>query len=97
MALDNLLWLGPEDVLGLGPQTEGVVARYQIDGQGIDLLLITFPSASQAAEAHSRLEGAALENLAATDVRDSTLGATFGQVAGETARDLIDKAMATLP
>jgi hypothetical protein len=54
MALDNLLWLGPDDVLGLGADTQGVVAHYDLDaasevgGAGVDLLLVAYPDAGRA-------------------------------------------------
>jgi len=96
MALDNLLWLGPEDMLGLGTDTEGVLAHYEIDGQGMDLMLVAFPDAPRAEAAHSGLRGTGLENLVAADVKGSTLGAVFCPVDKGQAKELLDKAMTAL-
>jgi hypothetical protein len=97
IALDNLLWLGADDVLGLGADTAGLVAHYQVDGQGIDLMLVAFPDPVRASEARAGLEGAGLEELLATDVVDDTLGAVFGPPGLDVAAELLGKAMAALP
>jgi hypothetical protein len=95
MALDNLLWLGSEDVLGLGADTEGVVAQYERDGQGIDLLLVAFPDTPRAQQARAGLEGAGLETLLVTDARGSRLGAAFGPAdVYATAQALLEHALA---
>jgi hypothetical protein len=95
MALDNLLWLGSDDVLGLGADTEGVVARYERDGQGMDLLIVAFPDAQRAVQARAGLEGAGLETLAASGVVGRTLGAVFGLDAPQAAaRALLEQALA---
>jgi hypothetical protein len=94
MALDNLLWLGSDDVLGLGPDVEGLVAHYARDGQDVDLLLVTFPDAQRAAQALARLENASLDTLAVADAQDKTLGAAFGAAASEAvARTLLQQAL----
>ena len=97
MALDNLLWLGNEDVLGLGEDTQGIVARYEREGQGIDLLLVAYPDAQRAQQARAGLEGAGLETLIAVDVVGSTLGAAFGPAALGTAaaQALLEQVLAT--
>jgi hypothetical protein len=97
MALDNVLWLGSEDVLGLDRDTEGVVARYARGGQDMDLLLVTFPSASQARQAHDALLGAGVEELAAAGVQDKTVGAVFCPACQDEAQALLDQALAALP
>jgi uroporphyrinogen-III synthase len=96
MALDNLLWLGTEDVIGLGPDTEGALARYEINGQGVDLMLVTFSNAQQAQAALSGLRDAGIEGLLVADVMDDTLAAVIGQVDEERARELIDRALGAL-
>ena len=95
MALDNLLWLGSEDVMGLGPDTQGVVARYDLDGQGIDLLLVAFPDADRAEQARLGLEGAELD-LVALESSDNVLGAAIGQADAETGRALLEQALAAM-
>lgn len=97
MALDNLLWLGAEDVLGLGPDVEGALARYGIDGRDADLVLVAYPDRGRAGTALSGLREADLEDLVLAEVREGTLGAVFGQVDEGTAAALLEKALAALP
>jgi hypothetical protein len=94
MALDNLLWIGSEDVLGLDADTEGVLARYEIGGQQVDLMLVAFPDSPRAQAAQSGLEGAEVENLAETDVRENVFGAAFSTSGQGAAKDLLARAMA---
>ena len=93
MALDNLLWIGAEDLLGLGADVQGIVARYQVEGQAVDLLLISFPDRGRAQAAAAGLAGARLENLIDTAVSGVNVGAVFGSDAG---RSLLDAAMENL-
>jgi len=121
VALDKLLWMGSEDVLGLGTDTDGVLAHYETDGQRFDLILIAFPTAARAQAARSGLIRAGIEDLMTTGIKGRMLGAVFGQVdeetatepgcacssdeiplmfgklPEETAKELLDKAMAALP
>ena len=95
MALDNLLWLGSDDVLGLGADVEGLVARYERDGQAMDLLLVAFPDAQRAEQARAGLEGAGLDTLAVTDRKGRTLGAVFDSAApGAATQALLEQALA---
>ena len=89
LALDNLLWLGTDDLLGLGPDVEGVVARYEIEGQVTDLLLVSSPDAARAERAQAALEVSQVEGLVATRLSDRLLGAVFGSLPAEAAEDLL--------
>lgn len=93
LALDNLLWLGPDDLLGLGSDVEGVVARYEIEGQSADLLLVSFPNAARAERAQAGLQGGGVEGLVVAGQRDGMLGAVFGTLPKEAARALLEEAM----
>ena len=56
LGLDNIHYVSKENILNLGPETEGVVAEYQIDGVSFQLFVIEYPSldlASSAFEAYS--------------------------------------------
>jgi hypothetical protein len=94
MALDNFLWLGSEDVLGLGSDVEGVLAEYKIDDQHAVLVVIAFPDAARAQQALSGIERAGVEDLEIAKVRGSTLGAVFGQPGADTAAALLEQALA---
>jgi hypothetical protein len=93
VALDNLLWLGTEDLLSLGPDVAGVVARYQIEGQDADLLLVAYPDAERAAQAQAALEGGGVERLVATGIGERVLAVAFGPLSAETAEALLTEAL----
>jgi len=96
MALENFLWLGTENVLGLGPETEGILAEYTLEGQPATLLIVTFPQAGQALDAQSGLERAGVEDLVLTLVQGDAVGAIFGQLAPEIPATVLDQALAAL-
>jgi hypothetical protein len=93
MALENFLWLGAANVLGLGPDVEGTLADYALDGQTASLLLVAFPDAKRAQDALTGLEGAEVDDLVAAIVQGNAMGAVFGQVDGEVATSLLDQAL----
>jgi hypothetical protein len=78
---------------------EGLVARYQRDGQPVDLLLVVYPDAQRAGQGRAGLQGAGLENLIAVDVAGTRLGAVLGAGPGaagaaiDTAQALLEEAL----
>jgi hypothetical protein len=96
MALDNFLWLGTANVLGLGPDVEGALAEYVLDEQAASLLLVVFPDSKRAQDAQTGLEGAGTGNLVATAVQENALGAVLGQVDVESAISLLEKALGAI-
>jgi Family of unknown function (DUF6599) len=96
MALDNLLWLGAQDPLALGPDVEGIIAGYDLAGQPVELVLIAYPDKSRAQLAQSGLQAAAVENLIAVELKGTTVGAVFGSPDIIGAADLLAQTMSTL-
>lgn len=80
ISIQNDLWLGGENLLGLGAETDGVLAQYEIDGVVTHLLLIEYPEAESASAALEALEGGEIEGLVAASAEDNVLGAVFGEV-----------------
>jgi hypothetical protein len=93
MALEQHLWLGAENVLGLGPDVEGVLAAYTLSGGRVTLLLVLYPDAGRAEDARARLQGDEIGELVAVQVADRALGAVFGPVDAQAAMALIDRAL----
>jgi hypothetical protein len=85
LSIDSELWLGTENVLGLSPETEGLLVRLPVEGARAHLLLVHYPDAAAAAAARGALEAAGVESLVATRERDDLLGAVFGEVSPEEA------------
>jgi hypothetical protein len=93
IALDNLLWLGTDDLLDLGPDVEGVVAHYEIQGEAGDLLLVAYPDVTRAERAEAALEAGEVEGLVATGLHGRTLGGVFGSLPDQAAEQLLLKAI----
>jgi hypothetical protein len=87
ISIQDELWLGGENLLGLSPGTEGILARYDMDGQPkesgtpqtVRLLLVQYPNVQAAAAGLTALQAGGVEGLIAADVRGELLGAVFGQ------------------
>jgi hypothetical protein len=95
IALDNLLWLGAQDPLGLGADVEGIIARYDVAGQPVDLILVAYPTDSRAQRAQTGLQAAGVDSLVAAEVKGTTLGAVFGSTDADGAAALLAQAMST--
>ena len=96
LSLDNLLWLGEENILNLSEQTDAALAVYAYgDAQG-QLLVVEYPDAATAEAAHAALEGSGLENLSATSQSAQYLVAVFEAPDQAIAQELVQKALANL-
>jgi hypothetical protein len=93
LSIQNEIWLGGENILGLSPETDGVLGRYEIDGQAGRLLLVAFPGAEAASAALAALQESEVEGLVAADASGNLLGAFFGQVDEMTAGALLEEAI----
>jgi hypothetical protein len=78
ISIENDLWLGGENLLGLGPETDGVLARYQIGDAPVHLLLIDYPDAASASSGLEALECGEVEGLVAAGAQGCVLAAVFG-------------------
>ena len=93
LSIQNEVWLGGENVLGLSPDTDGVLARYEIDGATVHLLLVEYPDVAAASAAVEALERGGIERLVTAGTRDRLLGAVFGEVDEAAASALLEKAL----
>ena len=86
--------LGGNNILGLGPKTNGVVARYTLDGAPARLMLIQYPDPSGASAGLQALNKAPDLGLLAANEKGATLGAVFGQASQTAATTLLQSALA---
>jgi hypothetical protein len=93
ISIQDMLWLGGENLLGLGRETDGVLAQYDLGGATAQLLLVQYPNAEAAAAGLAALEGISDSGLVIADARDDLLGAVFGEVGEEAASALLAEAM----
>jgi hypothetical protein len=96
LSLDNLLWLGDENILDLSEQTDAVLAVYTYDDTKAQLLVVEYADATTAEAAHAALEGSDLENLSAVGQSARYLVAVFEMPDQALARELLQKALSNL-
>ena len=93
ISLQSYLWLGGENLLGLGPETEGVWARYDLEQGPAHLLVIRYPDADAADGGLEALQSGPLDNLVQAGTHGSLLAAVFGTVDEAQASTLLDGAL----
>lgn len=96
LSLDNLLWLGEENILNLSGQTDAVLAAYTYGDTPAQLLVVAYPDVAAAEVAHTALQGSGLENLAAAGQVNQYLAAVFQAPDQAIAHELVQKALANL-
>jgi len=93
ITIQNEIYLGGTNKLGLGPLTGGVLAHYTLAGQPASLLLIQYPDAQAAASGLQGLQSAQVDNLVASQASNNLLGAVVGKVDPAAAKALLDQAL----
>jgi hypothetical protein len=78
ISIQSNVWLGGENVLGLSQDTDGVLARYEINDALVFLMLVQYPDEGAAADALVALESGPVADVIAADVRGEMLGAVLG-------------------
>jgi hypothetical protein len=93
ISIQNRLWLGGENLLGLSAETEGVLARYEVDGREVWLLLVRYPDVEAAAAARRALEERQVEGLVSSAAHEGMLAAAFGPADAAQAKELVALAL----
>jgi hypothetical protein len=93
ISIQNMLWLGGENLLGLGPETDGVLALYEADGGTVILLVVQYPDAAAAAAGRDALQAGGGFELAGAEARDNLLAAVFGPWDEAAAGGLLEEAL----
>ena len=93
ISIQDRLWLGGENLLGLSPETDGVLGRYDLGGTVARLLLIEYPDAGAASAGLAALEGDEIGSLVVASARDILLGAVFGEIEESAADTLLATAL----
>jgi hypothetical protein len=93
ISIQSYLWLGGENLLGLGPKTEGVLAQYDVGGQTAQLLLVQYLDAASASAGLEALQGGQVGGMVAAQARENLLGAVFGAVDEASANELMTVAL----
>jgi len=97
LSLDNLIWLGDDNILNLSEQTNAVLAVYTYGDTEAQLLVVEYPDAAMAEAAHVALEGSGLENISAASQSAQYLVTVFEAPDQAIAYELLQKALANFP
>lgn len=89
ISIQDAVWLGGENVLGLDAESSGALAQYTLEGRPALLIAVQYPDAAAAEAALARLEAAQPGGLVAAETDASLLGAVFGDVSATAARELV--------
>ena len=93
ISIQNEVWLGGNNLLGLSPQTNGALARYTLNGATTYLLLVGYSTSAQAGDALKALQAGDVSDLLASQVNGSFLAATFGKAEAAQAQHLVEQAL----
>jgi hypothetical protein len=93
ISIQNEVWLGGENLLGLSPQTNGALARYTQNGATINLLLVEYSTSAQAGDALKALQAGDVSDLLASQVNGNHLAAAFGKAEAAQAQRLVEQAL----
>jgi len=93
ISIQNIVWLGGENILNLSQKTDAAAANYNLGGKDASLILVEYPAESEAASALKALQAGGVENYIASQASGKLLAAVFGQVNVQTANDLLSAAL----
>jgi hypothetical protein len=93
ISIQNELWLGGTNALGLSQETDGVLARYEFGENTAQVLLIAYADASAAEAGLTALKDAEITDLVTMQVKDKRLAAVFGTVDETRAHTLLTSAL----
>ncbi|MBN2083648.1 MAG: hypothetical protein JW748_00390 [Anaerolineales bacterium] len=93
LAIQDRLWLGGENLLGLGADTDAVAARYRSGAAEWQLLLVQYPDAARAEAGVQGVRNGGLEDFIAADANGPLLGAAFGLTGDTPAAAMLSQAL----
>lgn len=93
ISVQDEIWLGGENILGLTADTEGVLAHYTVNDAPAMLLLVQYSDANAASAGLAALTAAQVDDLIATDANGMLLAAVFGEVNSTAAANLLSAAL----
>jgi hypothetical protein len=93
ISIQSEVWLGGSNILGLGSDTQGVLARYTLNGQPVHLMLMVYPNVQKAASGLKALQGASIISLVVSGQNQTMVGAVFGTIDPPLAQGLLDKGL----
>jgi hypothetical protein len=95
ISIQDELWLGGQNLLALGPETDGILARYEVADGEAWLLLVQYADDGAASAALDALQLSGLAGLVGAKADLNLLAAVFGPVTEAEAQVLLSNAWGT--
>lgn len=89
ISIQDHVWLGGQNLLSLGAETDAVLAGYEIQGTRVWLLLVEYPDDAAASASLEALAAGEFDNLSAAAVQGELFGAVFGTLPSADAEQLL--------
>ena len=93
-SIQDWVWLGGENVLGLDLESGGVLARYRLSGSDVRLLIIEYADEKAADTALAAIRTAAVDGLVAAEADGNLLAAVIGDVSAGDGSSLVSEVLA---
>ena len=93
IAFENFLWLGSENVLDLGPEVQGALARYAEDVGEFWGILVSYPESSRAEAALVSVEQAQIDGFVLARSKEKGLGVVIGETTESAATEWLMSAL----
>lgn len=94
ISIQDRLWLGDENRLSLGTETDGVLAEYALGGATAQLLLVQYQDEQAIQDGLAALQSAQVPvPPALVDAHDDLLAAFFGSMDAAAANALLEAAL----
>jgi len=93
ISIQDEVWLGGENALGLSLETEGVMARYELGNSSAYLMLVRYPTEEASRAGLAGLRALDVVDLVASESEGPMLSAVFGAVDIEAAQQLAREAV----
>mgnify|MGYP001825266308 CR=1 FL=1 len=89
ISIQDYLWLGGQNILGLSTETDGLLASYTSDAGPLYLLLVQYSTTEDARAGLDALQKASVDGLVVSDAQHKLLGAVFGAATRDVGLSLI--------
>jgi hypothetical protein len=93
MSIQMEVWLGGQNLLNLGQDTDGVIGRYDLGGTTARLMLVEYPTSGRAVKGLEALQSGEIGDVLAAQAKGTLLGAVFGKAEAAQAQALLQEAV----
>lgn len=93
LSIQNDLWLGGQNILGLSADTNGLLAKYQVNGKNGRLLVVEYPDEQKATAGLRALQSGGVDDLLAARQSGKLLAGAFGKLDPADGQALVEQVL----